>query len=99
MIVTEFVLVHLVRHVSIFNTYSGDAERLLADASVFMSCTMVLAVFDISKYSENGVVFEPDTDHTAGVVRYEIYVRSQSINSECALSSLFCSHPTMPIDQ
>ncbi|KAK0222555.1 cytochrome P450 [Armillaria nabsnona] len=44
--------------------------RVLADASVFMSCAMVLAVFDISKYSENGVVFEPDTEHTAGVVSH-----------------------------
>ncbi|KAK0240536.1 cytochrome P450 [Armillaria nabsnona] len=44
--------------------------RVLADASVFMSCAMVLAVFDISKYSENGVVFEPDTEHTAGTISH-----------------------------
>ncbi|PBK60866.1 cytochrome P450 [Armillaria solidipes] len=44
--------------------------RLLADASVFMSCAMVLAVFDISKYSENGVVFEPDTEHSAGTISH-----------------------------
>ncbi|KAK0222553.1 cytochrome P450 [Armillaria nabsnona] len=28
------------------------------------------AVFDISKYSENGVVFEPDTEHTAGTISF-----------------------------
>jgi cytochrome P450 len=44
--------------------------RVLADASVFMSCAMVLAAFDISKYSENGVVFEPDTEHTAGIISH-----------------------------
>ncbi|KAK0185225.1 cytochrome P450 [Armillaria mellea] len=44
--------------------------KVLADASVFMSCAMVLAVFDISKYSENGVVFEPDTEHTAGTISH-----------------------------
>ncbi|PBK94798.1 cytochrome P450 [Armillaria gallica] len=44
--------------------------RVLADASVFMSCAMVLAVFDISKYSENGVVFELDTEHTAGTISH-----------------------------
>ncbi len=42
-----------------------------------MSCAMVLAVFDISKYSENGVVFEPDTEHTAGTIRYETHIESQ----------------------
>ncbi len=47
---------------------------MLADASVFMSCAMVLAVFDISKYSENGVVFELDTEHTAGTIRYETHM-------------------------
>jgi hypothetical protein len=31
----------------------------LADLSVFISCAMSLAVFDISKYVENGVVIEP----------------------------------------
>ncbi|KAK0501168.1 cytochrome P450 [Armillaria luteobubalina] len=48
--------------------------RLLADASIFMSCAMVLSVFDISKYSENGIALEPDTDHTAGTIRYEGHV-------------------------
>ncbi|KAK0434403.1 cytochrome P450 [Desarmillaria tabescens] len=44
--------------------------KVLADASIFISCAMVLAVFDISKYSENGIVFEPDTDHTAGTISH-----------------------------
>ncbi|KAK0450595.1 cytochrome P450 [Desarmillaria tabescens] len=44
--------------------------KVLADASIFISCAMVLAVFDISKYSENGIVFEPDTEHTAGTISH-----------------------------
>ncbi|KAK0450594.1 cytochrome P450 [Desarmillaria tabescens] len=44
--------------------------RVLADASIFISCAMVLSVFTISKYSENGVVFELDTEHTAGAVSH-----------------------------
>lgn len=38
---------------------------MLADASVFISCAMALAVFNISKYTEDGVVVEPDTDQSA----------------------------------
>ncbi|PBK93429.1 hypothetical protein ARMGADRAFT_125152 [Armillaria gallica] len=44
--------------------------KLLADASLFISCAMVLAVFNISKYSENGVVSETNTEHTAGTVSH-----------------------------
>ncbi|KAK0204608.1 cytochrome P450, partial [Desarmillaria ectypa] len=42
----------------------------LAEASIFISCAMVLAVFDISKYSENGVIFEPDMEQTTGTVSH-----------------------------
>ncbi|KAK0479595.1 cytochrome P450 [Armillaria novae-zelandiae] len=44
--------------------------RVLADASIFLSCATVLAVYNISKYSENGIVFEPDTEHTAGTISH-----------------------------
>ncbi|KAK0491993.1 cytochrome P450 [Armillaria luteobubalina] len=44
--------------------------RMLADNSIFIVCAMVLATFNILKYSENGVVFEPDVKHTAGNVSY-----------------------------
>ncbi len=52
-------------------------EKLLADASLFISCAMILAVFNISKYSENGVVFETNTEHTAGTVRQESFLTSK----------------------
>ncbi len=42
----------------------------LADASVFISCAMSLAVFDISKCVENGVVVEPLHEQTSGTIRY-----------------------------
>ncbi|KAF9461394.1 cytochrome P450 [Collybia nuda] len=42
----------------------------LADASVFISCAMSLAVFDISKYIENGVVIEPVHENTTGTISH-----------------------------
>ncbi len=50
----------------------ADPGRVLADASIFISCAMTLSVFNILKYSENGIAFEPDTGHTAGITRQEI---------------------------
>ncbi|KIK64105.1 hypothetical protein GYMLUDRAFT_40354 [Collybiopsis luxurians FD-317 M1] len=44
--------------------------RVLADASVFISCAMALAVFNISKYSEDGKIIEPDTDQTTGTISH-----------------------------
>ncbi|KAK7060191.1 hypothetical protein VNI00_000956 [Paramarasmius palmivorus] len=41
----------------------------LADSSLFISCVMALAVFDISKCVENGVVVEPVNDRTTGTIR------------------------------
>ncbi|KAK0185239.1 cytochrome P450 [Armillaria mellea] len=49
---------------------SSDLPRVLADASIFISYAMVLSVFKISKYSKNGVTFEPDTGHTAGTISH-----------------------------
>ncbi|KAJ3563160.1 hypothetical protein NP233_g9121 [Leucocoprinus birnbaumii] len=46
--------------------------RVLADASIFISCAMTLAVFDISKFiDESGQVIEPIMDQTTGTVRYD----------------------------
>ncbi|PBK93427.1 cytochrome P450 [Armillaria gallica] len=52
-----------------YKSVFGFGRRVLADASVFISCAVVLSVFKFSKYSENGVTFEPDTEHTAGTIR------------------------------
>ena len=41
----------------------------LADASVFISCAMSLAVFDISKAVEDGVEVSPVVDNTPGTIR------------------------------
>ena len=43
----------------------------LADASVFIVCVMALAVFDVSKCIEHGIVIEPVHDYTTGTIRYE----------------------------
>ena len=41
----------------------------LADASVFISCVMTLATFDITKASENGQLVEPKAEYTTGTIR------------------------------
>ena len=43
--------------------------RFLADASVFIACAMILAVFDITKSVENGEVVEPKVEYTDGTIR------------------------------
>jgi hypothetical protein len=42
----------------------------LADATVFISCAMTLAAFDVTKTIENGVVIEPVHESTTGTIRY-----------------------------
>ncbi|KAF8803765.1 cytochrome P450 [Phlegmacium glaucopus] len=42
----------------------------LADASVFISCAMSLAVFDITKVVENGVTIEPVHESTTGTISH-----------------------------
>ena len=43
----------------------------LADASIFISCAMSLAVFNVSKPIENGRVVEPVYSFTSGTIRFE----------------------------
>ncbi|KAE9404455.1 hypothetical protein BT96DRAFT_853712 [Gymnopus androsaceus JB14] len=40
----------------------------LADASVFVSCVMSLAVFDIGKCVKNEMVIEPVNDRTSATI-------------------------------
>ncbi|KAJ6495006.1 cytochrome P450 [Mycena vulgaris] len=49
--------------------------RLLADSTVFMACSAVLAVFKISKAHENGVVIEPPVSQTAGTVSHPLHFK------------------------
>ncbi|KAF9569422.1 cytochrome P450 [Agrocybe pediades] len=44
----------------------------LADASIFISCVMSLAVFDVSKCVENGIVVEPVHDNTTGTISHPV---------------------------
>ncbi|PPQ79518.1 hypothetical protein CVT25_003400 [Psilocybe cyanescens] len=59
------------------NPFRFDPERFLpakglhlADASVFISCVMSLAVFDVAKCVENGVVIEPVHENTTGTISH-----------------------------
>jgi cytochrome P450 len=57
--------------------------RVLADSSLFISCAMSLAVFDITKYSKDGVVVEPVVEQKTGTIshpkpfKFSIKPRSQ----------------------
>ncbi|KAG6836101.1 hypothetical protein H0H93_011374 [Arthromyces matolae] len=46
----------------------------LADASVWISCAMTLAAFDISKATEDGVVIEPVHGNTNGTIRHVHFI-------------------------
>ncbi|KAF8639642.1 hypothetical protein AX17_000907 [Amanita inopinata Kibby_2008] len=54
----------------------------LADASVFISCALSLAVFDITKCVENGVIVEPVHDNTTGTIShpkpFKCYIKPRS---------------------
>lgn len=43
--------------------------KLLADASIFLACSMILAVFNISKVYKNGESVVPPVGQTTGTVR------------------------------
>jgi len=57
--------------------------RILADSSIFISCAMALTVFDITKYSKDGIVVEPVVEQTTGTIshpkpfKFSIRPRSQ----------------------
>ncbi|KAG2138517.1 cytochrome P450, partial [Suillus clintonianus] len=42
----------------------------LADASIWITTAMSLAVFDVSKVVENGVEITPEVDHTSGLISH-----------------------------
>jgi len=44
--------------------------RMLADSSVFISCSRALAVFDITKYSKNEIVDEPVLEQSTGTISH-----------------------------
>ncbi|KAF7762119.1 hypothetical protein Agabi119p4_8712 [Agaricus bisporus var. burnettii] len=46
--------------------------RIMAEASIFISCAMTLAAFNISKYEENGQVIEPIVDQTTGTISHPV---------------------------
>ncbi|PCH44805.1 cytochrome P450 [Wolfiporia cocos MD-104 SS10] len=64
----------------------------LAEASIFLSCAMSLAVFDISKPVKNGVVVEPDIEYTSGTIShprpFQCSIRPRSEKAESLLLSL-----------
>ena len=61
-----------------------------ADASVWITCAMTLAAFDISKVVENGKVIEPVVEYTSGVIRYVLSIPcmlDDAFTHGCAISA------------
>ncbi|KAJ7490452.1 cytochrome P450 [Mycena latifolia] len=56
----------------------GRRRKLLADTSVFLASSMILAVFDISKVYKEGVAVEPRLGQTTGMI-------SQPVPFECCV--------------
>ncbi|KAF8624474.1 hypothetical protein AX15_005857 [Amanita polypyramis BW_CC] len=59
--------------------------RILTDVSIFISCAMTLAVFNITPYTKDGKPVIPDLEQTTGVLshpskfKYNITPRSQKV--------------------
>ena len=64
----------------------------LADASVWLSIAMLLAIFRIEKKVENGKVVEPSTEFTSGTVShpppFQCEVKPRSARAEALLQQL-----------
>ncbi|GJE86537.1 cytochrome P450 [Phanerochaete sordida] len=63
----------------------------LADSSVYISCAMVLATFDISKSVENGEVVEPVVEYTSGTIShpkpFKCTIKPRSAKAEALILS------------
>ncbi|CCM06680.1 uncharacterized protein FIBRA_08965 [Fibroporia radiculosa] len=63
-----------------------------ADASIFLSCSMMLAVFDVSKAVEYGKVIEPVIEYTSGLVSHPVpfkcSIKARSAKAEALLDSI-----------
>ena len=45
---------------------------VFSEASIFATCSMVLAVYNISKATRNGYVIEPSMQGTGTLIRYGV---------------------------
>ncbi|KIP11879.1 hypothetical protein PHLGIDRAFT_124541 [Phlebiopsis gigantea 11061_1 CR5-6] len=63
----------------------------LADASVFISCAMTLATFDVSKIIENGKPVEPKVEYTTGTIShpkpFKCAIKPRSASAEALIMS------------
>lgn len=62
--------IHLVRRRSrVKDIHRICSGKDLADASLFISVAMIIAVLDIGKCTENGVIIEPEATYSNGLTR------------------------------
>ncbi|OBZ76382.1 O-methylsterigmatocystin oxidoreductase [Grifola frondosa] len=64
----------------------------LADASIWLSCAMSLAAFDISKATEDGVVIEPSLEYSTGTIShpppFKCSIKPRSAKAEALIRSM-----------
>ena len=46
---------------------------ILADVSVWQSCAMTLAAYDISHIVENGKIIEVNNEYMSGIIRHVLF--------------------------
>ncbi|OBZ76387.1 O-methylsterigmatocystin oxidoreductase [Grifola frondosa] len=64
----------------------------LADSSIWLSCAMSLAAFDISKATENGAVVEPSLEYSTGTIShpppFKCSIKPRSAKAEALIRSM-----------
>ncbi|CAA7266287.1 unnamed protein product [Cyclocybe aegerita] len=65
--------------------------RVLADASLFISCAMSLAVFEITKFAKDGLIYTPTPEQTTGTIShpkpFKCTIRPRSAKAEQLITS------------
>ncbi|KAJ7722449.1 cytochrome P450 [Mycena maculata] len=66
--------------------------KILADTTVFMACSTILAVFNITKARENGVVVEPPVGQADGTVSHPLPFKCRAEPRNARALALIRSH-------
>ncbi|OCB88740.1 cytochrome P450 [Sanghuangporus baumii] len=76
--------------------------RELADASLYLTVSRILATFNIGKPVENGKIVEPVVDFTPGAIShpvgFKVRIKARSGKAEALIRSVEEEHPFMPSD-
>ncbi|KAJ6598670.1 cytochrome P450 [Mycena sp. CBHHK59/15] len=77
----------------------GFGRRLLGESTVFLASTTILAVFNISKKVENGIVCEPKLGQTTGTVShplpFKFIIQPRNIKAKTLIAQGECVNSTL----